>query len=117
MSWKGRGKPMASKPTAKGVAKLYIEEVYLPDESVGHCKNVKNCKAWAVLLADGYCVDCWDKGVNVRAGRRNSSADNKARYEELQRQRNRKGQYQSDPPIKFKNFTKAGKGNNYQQMG
>jgi len=111
---------MASKYAHKaqrGVAKLYIEEVYLPAESVGHCKNVTNCKQFTTVLADGYCVDCWDRGVNVRAGRRNSSADNKRRYEELQRQRNKKGQYQSDPPIKFKNFIKAGKGNNYQQMG
>ena len=34
--------------------------------SVGHCINVRNCKATNVDLADGWCVNCWDKGETAK---------------------------------------------------
>ena len=35
-----------------------------PTFSEGSCLNVRNCKAYTVELADGWCMRCWDKGLN-----------------------------------------------------
>ena len=33
----------------------------MPKESSGECINSRNCKQIAVFLADGWCINCWDK--------------------------------------------------------
>ena len=35
-----------------------------PVESVGSCRNAKNCGNWKkTYLGNGYCMKCWDKGL------------------------------------------------------
>lgn len=34
----------------------------LPFEEYGECQNAKRCKGYHVVLGDGLCADCWDKG-------------------------------------------------------
>mgnify|MGYP005814249101 CR=1 FL=1 len=41
-----------------------------PVESFGACRNAKNCRNRHVPLANGYCVQCWDRGL----GRPSASA-------------------------------------------
>jgi len=36
----------------------------MPEVSVGTCKNYRNCKAFATDLANGWCVNCWDRGYS-----------------------------------------------------
>jgi len=43
------------------------EAVYMPEVSVGTCKNVKNCRQFNVDLANGHCVFCWDRGIRTNA--------------------------------------------------
>ena len=43
------------------------EAVYLPEASVGTCKNVRNCRQFNVDLANGHCVLCWDRGIRTNA--------------------------------------------------
>lgn len=42
---------------------VFEREVYPESISVGACINSRNCKAYATDLADGWCVNCWDKGA------------------------------------------------------
>ena len=42
------------------------EEIKFPVVSFGACKNIRNCKAYDVDLADGWCVNCWDKGPDAK---------------------------------------------------
>ena len=41
---------------------IKLAQLPLPEESVGACRNVKFCRHRKVLLGNGYCVECWDKG-------------------------------------------------------
>ena len=47
-----------------------VNPIYLPKEmpevSVGACINSRNCKAFATDLANGWCVNCWDKGPDAK---------------------------------------------------
>ena len=38
----------------------------MPGVSYGVCKNAKNCGHWRVDLGDGYCVQCWDRGTDLK---------------------------------------------------
>ena len=40
-----------------------IKNVLLPLEGIGECINAKNCNQWNTETANGYCIDCWDKGL------------------------------------------------------
>ena len=37
--------------------------------SFGECRNVRNCGNWSVDLGDGYCVECWDGGINRKGNK------------------------------------------------
>ena len=41
-----------------------LAKIPLPVESFGACSNARNCKNWNVILGNGYCVKCWDKGLD-----------------------------------------------------
>jgi len=41
---------------------IELARLPLPRESVGVCKNVKVCHHRKVILGNGYCMECWDKG-------------------------------------------------------
>ena len=43
---------------------LHVDEVRLPEESVGTCKFSKRCKNFNVPLGNGICIVCWDKGLD-----------------------------------------------------
>jgi hypothetical protein len=48
------------------------EEVSLPVESVGECRFANQCKQFRADLADGLCVEHWDKTISsYRPGRYN----------------------------------------------
>jgi len=34
--------------------------------SIGNCVNIRNCRSTNVDLADGWCVNCWDKGADAK---------------------------------------------------
>jgi len=50
---------------------MFIEEVTLPSETFGICKTYTDCRGNIsknhtgdkLILADGVCCDCWDKGL------------------------------------------------------
>ena len=46
-----------------------IAGVPMPGVSYGVCKNVRNCGNWSVDLGDGYCVECWDGGINRKGNK------------------------------------------------
>ena len=49
--------------------KALYPPIEMPEVSVGVCKNSRNCKAYATDLANGWCVNCWDKGkFNTKKG-------------------------------------------------
>ena len=35
----------------------------IPKESFGVCANYKSCQNFQAILGNGYCVECWDKGL------------------------------------------------------
>jgi hypothetical protein len=41
---------------------IHGRDVFPKSISMGACINSHNCRAYATDLADGWCVDCWDKG-------------------------------------------------------
>lgn len=46
----------------------YITEVHLPTDTLGACRNVKNCgngsyPPYKVTLGDGWCMSCYDKKI------------------------------------------------------
>ena len=43
-----------------------IDTVRMPKETTGCCKNYRKCKSFTVELANGYCMECWDKGLDSR---------------------------------------------------
>lgn len=43
-------------------SKRNFKEVVLPKATDGDCKNVRRCRQYNVLLSNGYCIKCWDKG-------------------------------------------------------
>ena len=43
-----------------------LSKIPMPEESFGACDNARNCKNWKVVLGNGYCVKCWDKGLDKR---------------------------------------------------
>lgn len=43
--------------------KRKIVPIKTPIESIGSCKNVRNCGNEMVYLGNGYCLRCWDKGL------------------------------------------------------
>jgi len=40
----------------------------MPRVTVGDCKNYKRCRQFNTELADGYCINCWDKSLDARPG-------------------------------------------------
>jgi len=43
------------------------EAVYLPNVSIGTCRNARNCgQFFNVDLANGQCVSCWDSGITTK---------------------------------------------------
>ena len=42
------------------------EPVSMPIVGVGECKNSRRCRNIVADLANGYCVQCWDKGLDNR---------------------------------------------------
>ena len=42
------------------------ESVILPQAEVGMCQNHQRCKNFLTDLANGYCVECWDRGLDNR---------------------------------------------------
>ena len=42
--------------------------VKLPSETIGECIKSSSCKQFSVHLADGLCVDHWDKHVTYKDG-------------------------------------------------
>ena len=55
-----------------------VYNVILPVESVGRCKNALRCGSTDTTLGNGYCMDCYDKGLDSRGGRL-STADSEKR--------------------------------------
>ena len=41
-----------------------LEQIPMPRESFGTCKYVKKCESWNVILGNGICVKCWDRGLD-----------------------------------------------------
>ena len=73
-------------------SKYKFEWEVFPDViGVGDCLNVSNCKAVNVDLADGWCVNCWDKGddaketIKVNAERIKVAAKQQEEIKELER--------------------------------
>ena len=46
-----------------------VNEVTMPEESFGICKNYKQCRTDDVWLAWGMCVACYDNRVNQYANK------------------------------------------------
>ena len=44
----------------------YEKEDYPEVESICTCINNRKCKSYVTDLADGWCVNCWDKGETSR---------------------------------------------------
>ena len=61
---------MEQEHTTKHNSGYNIEKVRLPSASVGECANSKHCRNFVTDLANGYCVKCWDRGIDQR--RRNN---------------------------------------------
>ena len=45
-----------------GNKKRKIVPIKVPIESIGSCKNVRNCGNKMAYLGNRYCLRCWDKG-------------------------------------------------------
>ena len=41
---------------------INLAKMPAPKETFGVCKNYKICRNFDVILGDGYCVECWDRG-------------------------------------------------------
>ena len=55
-----------------------IPEVRLPVATMGHCRNYGKCRQFNVELANGYCITCWDKGLDTAEARTEAKALKKA---------------------------------------
>lgn len=52
------------------VTKAYLDQIELPSESIGYCKNNRGHSIYCISrknynelpLANGYCQGCWDSG-------------------------------------------------------
>ena len=64
------------------------EIVKLPLVSIGECHNSLRCRNFVTDLANGYCVACWDKGLDKK---RRNSTDKPVRHTLKRRKQN--GQY------------------------
>ena len=51
-----------------------VKAVYMPEASVGTCRNIGKCGQVNVDLANGLCVFCWDRGPYLPQNRRNTSS-------------------------------------------
>lgn len=51
-----------------------FENVRLPEATEGHCRNYIKCQQFNVQLANGYCVECWDKGLDTAKARMETKA-------------------------------------------
>ena len=40
------------------------ESIVMPVPSFGVCKNARNCKNFKVVLGNGYCLKCYDRGLD-----------------------------------------------------
>ncbi len=45
-----------------------IPKIALPDSSIGDCKNWSSCGQRQVELGNGYCVSCYDRGLEKMDG-------------------------------------------------
>jgi len=46
-----------------------FDAVVMPESTTGHCRNYIKCKQFNVELANGYCIICWDKGLDTAEAR------------------------------------------------
>jgi len=53
---------MARNPNDQDSLFYHLTKVPLPMESYGTCKYVKTCGNREVILGNGVCVRCWDRG-------------------------------------------------------
>ena len=44
-----------------------IEPVVMPTVGIGSCRNSRRCKNFMTDLAEGWCVQCWDRGLNTNS--------------------------------------------------
>ena len=82
--------------------KALYPPIEMPEVSVGVCKNSRNCKAYATDLANGWCINCWDKGkfntkknIEVNIKRREDEKQTKLLLKEV---RARKTKYLNSTP-------------------
>jgi hypothetical protein len=54
--------------------KAIFDDVILPEATIGHCRNSRQCKQFNVELANGYCVKCWDRGLDTAAAEKEGLA-------------------------------------------
>tara|TARA_Y100000296_G_C4964420_1_gene152659 strand:- start:98 stop:346 length:249 start_codon:yes stop_codon:yes gene_type:complete len=57
-----------------------IREVTLPIASVGACRNNRNCKNYQVVLGNGLCMNCYDRGLDNRYLKQEVRREGKTRY-------------------------------------
>ena len=55
-----------SERVRSAVAERLPSSPIMPVESIGECKQSKSCKQFLTYLADGLCVDHWDRHVSYR---------------------------------------------------
>ena len=56
------------------------DDIDLPVETIGECKKSHRCKQYHVILADGYCINCWDKGCdNMSEARKEAKGGKRTR--------------------------------------
>ena len=60
-----------------------VYDVRLPVESTGRCKNALRCENTDVTLGNGYCMDCYDKGIDSRTGRLSKADSEKRRLKTI----------------------------------
>jgi len=45
----------------------HLSKIPLPRESAGACRYARTCGNYNVILGDGVCVKCWDRGLDKKA--------------------------------------------------
>ena len=61
-----------------------LSKLPLPVESFGACTNARNCKNWKAILGNGYCVTCWDRGLDNRKSKRRMEKEGVESMEDVQ---------------------------------
>ena len=47
-------------------AQEHLDEVKIPNASIGTCRNYRYCNQNHTDLANGYCIACWDRGLGSK---------------------------------------------------